>query len=382
MRKDESFIDTPKKLSGLCQELQSAEWLALDTEFMRDKTYYPKLCLIQVATEDIVACIDPLCLTTLDLFYELIYNPQKTKVLHASRQDLEIFYHLHNAIPQSLFDTQIGAAFLGYNDQIGYGTLVERVLNVQLNKAHTRTNWQIRPLEQGQIHYAADDVRYLARLYPIIRDKLITQHRLDWLVDDFSVLSNIDTYVNPPELAWCKVAGRKRLKGQQLATLQHLTAWRERQAQKADKPRKWIINDNTLIRLAQQMPEDIEQLAKIQGIQPKAQERIGQKLLALIVEAKQFPKSHWPEPPQRIQPMPEQKAQICALMSALQLCAQQHNIRPTVLASHKDIEKLVMGKRDLPILKGWRARIAGQVLLDVLNGKLKLEVLNGMLKTP
>ena len=241
IRKEIQYIDSAPELARFCLQLSGADWFALDTEFLREKTYYPKLCLLQVATPDSVACIDPLALDTLDPILDLVFDPGITKVMHSARQDMEIFYHLRGAAPGPVFDTQVAALLLGYPDQIGYGNLVSEVLNVRLEKLHTRADWSIRPLTQDQVSYAADDVIYLVDVYLNLRNRLVERGRLEWLDEDFARLSSDALYSNPPEDAWLRVKGGNRLKGAALAVLQALAGWRETLAQQRDRPRGWIL---------------------------------------------------------------------------------------------------------------------------------------------
>ena len=191
---DYHFIDTSDDLVDLCLQLQSEEWLAVDTEFLRESTYFPKLCLLQIATPQFVACIDTISINEINSLVDLIYNPNITKVMHAARQDMEIFYHMRGTVPQPIFDSQLAAPLLGHPEQIGYAALVEAFLGVHLNKAHTRTDWSHRPLSHAQLQYAADDVRYLAQLYPLLRGKLEQMERLSWLSDDFAALADPSQY--------------------------------------------------------------------------------------------------------------------------------------------------------------------------------------------
>src|SRR5690554_3207263 len=182
------FVDSAAALSALCAQLADSEWLAVDTEFHREKTYYPQLCLIQIANDALIACIDPLAIDDLSPLLDLFYRPDLTLVFHAARQDLELFHMLRQSLPKRIFDTQLAATVLGYGDQVGYGNLVKQCLNVDLDKAHSRADWRQRPLSAEQIDYAADDVRYLRALYHRLRDELIKTGRLDWLREDFAAL--------------------------------------------------------------------------------------------------------------------------------------------------------------------------------------------------
>lgn len=373
------YIDTPAALQDLCDKLQGADVIALDTEFVRDKTYYAQLCLLQVASGDLVACVDPLALDNLDCLLELLYDPGKLKLLHAARQDLEIFFDLYQQVPGPLFDTQIAAALLGFSDQAGYGTVVEEMLGITLDKTSARTDWTRRPLSSTQLAYAADDVRYLLRLYPLIRDKLTALGRQDWLADDFRNLTNQALYAKDANLAWHRVSGHNRLKPRQLAALQQLAAWREDQARQLNKPRKWILSDDVLLNLARQSPTDIHQLTKLRGIPQGIIKQSGQAILAEIKQALALPREQWPEAEQKVRLNPDQESVTDALMAYLRLLGQQNGISPASLATRREVEKLVRGERSLDLLQGWRGHIAGEHLLAMLQGKITLQVRDGKL---
>ncbi|MDD1624875.1 MAG: ribonuclease D, partial [Methylococcaceae bacterium] len=196
------YINTPDQLAKLCEQIKKEPWLALDTEFLREKTYYPKFCLLQIATPEWVACIDPIALPNLDDLFEAIYNPAIVKVFHSCRQDLEIFYQSTGKLPAPIFDTQIAAPLLGFQDNPGYAMLVSSLLSINLNKAHTRADWSKRPLTEAQIEYAADDVIYLCQIYQIMVQKLAELGRIDWLKHDFAELANPAHYTVAPEKAW------------------------------------------------------------------------------------------------------------------------------------------------------------------------------------
>ncbi|MCG6887717.1 MAG: ribonuclease D [Proteobacteria bacterium] len=371
------YIDTATALQDLCGKLQNADVIALDTEFVRDKTYYARLCLLQVATDELVACIDPLALENLDCLLDIFYDPGKLKLLHAARQDLEIFYDLYEKIPAPLFDTQIAAALLGFSDQAGYGTVVEEMLGVTLDKGSARTDWAQRPLSATQLAYAADDVRYLVRLYPLIMDKLTTLGRQDWLEEDFRNLTSPALYAKDAASAWRRVAGHKRLKPRQLAVVQQLATWREEQARERNKPRKWILSDDVLVSLARQAPTNMTQLAKLRGIPPAIVKQSGNTILDHINQALALPREKWPDVRQIVRLSPDQECLADTLMAYLRLLGQQSGISPASLATRRDIEKLVRGERDLGLLHGWRGHIAGEPLLAMLEGKTALVIQGG-----
>ncbi|WP_338040190.1 ribonuclease D [Methylocucumis oryzae] len=234
------YVNTPEQLTQLCQQIRKVSWLALDTEFLREKTYYPKFCLLQLATPEWVACVDPIALPQLKPLFDELYNPAITKVFHSCRQDLEIFYQITGGLPTPVFDTQVAAPLLGFQDNPGYAMLVSSLLNVNLTKAHTRADWSKRPLTQAQIEYAADDVIYLCQIYQIVLQKLEELGRADWLKHDFAELSNPAHYQIQPEHAWLRIKGKNKLTGKQLSIIQSLAEWREATAQHEDKPKKLV----------------------------------------------------------------------------------------------------------------------------------------------
>ncbi|HKT31712.1 MAG TPA: ribonuclease D, partial [Gammaproteobacteria bacterium] len=226
MNDDYLWIETAEALQALCAELGAGEWLALDTEFMRERTYYPKLCLVQVATPQVVACVDVLAVQSLDPLLAVLDDARILKVLHSARQDLEIFFNLNGRVPAPLFDTQLAASFAGFPDQAGYATVVQGVLGVNLEKSHTRADWTRRPLPPAVRQYAADDVRYLRGIYPRLKQKLESQQRLDWMQAETARLTDPATYRPDPDGAWQKLRGLQRLKPRQLAAAKTLAAWR------------------------------------------------------------------------------------------------------------------------------------------------------------
>jgi ribonuclease D len=380
---DLEFIDTPAALARACDQLANQPYLAVDTEFVREKTYYPVLCLIQIASPQLCVCIDPLALKDLSPLAGLLLNSQTTKIFHAARQDLEILNQTLGKIPTPVFDTQIAATLLGLGDQLSYANLVNHFLNVQLAKGHARTDWERRPLSNEQLEYAADDVRYLAAMYPLMVQTLTELGRLAWLDEDFTALTQPQLYQNDPQHQWQRVSGLQKLKGVQLAIVRHLAAWREQQAQQQNKPRKWILSDDILIAIAMQAPHKAEQLERIRGINPAMIQRHGQTLLDLIAQAKATPKSEWPILSRRKALDANQEALLDALMAIVKLQAASHQINNTALTSRHELEALLTGDHDIPLLHGWRHGIAGQQVLNFLQGQTSLAVTNqGLVTTP
>ncbi len=368
------YINTIDKLEGLCRDIAKEPWIALDTEFLREKTYYPQFCLLQIATPNWVACIDPLALTDLNQLFDVIYRPGIVKVLHSSRQDLEIFFQLTGRVPSPVFDTQIAAPLLGFQENPGYAMLVSSFLNVNLSKAHTRTDWTIRPLSQAQIQYAADDVIYLCKIYQIMCERLENLGRLHWLDNDFKQLNDTELYQISPSNAWLKIKGKNKLTGKQLSIVQALCEWRESTAQTVNKPRNWLVRDDMLLELAKLQPSNVAELAKVRGINERLVNRYGRAICELINQAKQrapIPLHENGKPPKRTQ---QQEAVVDVLTAVVRIRAEENSLNPIVLATRKDLEKLIHGDKDNPLLHGWRFTMVGEELQCLLDGRCLLKL--------
>ncbi|GAB4257353.1 MAG: ribonuclease D [Methylomicrobium sp.] len=368
------YIDTPQKLDELCRQIAKESWLALDTEFMREKTYYPKFCLLQIATPEWVACVDPLALQDLSRLFDAIYDDKITKVLHSCRQDLEIFYRLTGKVPQPIFDTQIAAPLLGFQENPGYAMLVSSLLNINLSKAHTRTDWSVRPLSQAQLQYAADDVIYLCRIYRIMLEKLAELKRLDWLENDFALLNDTELYQISPENAWLKIRGKNKLTGKQLSIVQALSEWRERTAQNDDKPRNWLLRDDMLFELAKQQPETVEAMLKVHNINERMVNKYGKVLCRLITEAMQRPPKPLNENGRSPKKTQHQEAVLDILTALVRIRAEENALNPAILADRKALEMLLFDDPESLLLKGWRYTMAGRELLGLLKGEQLLGI--------
>ena len=366
------YIDTADDLQAYCNSIQDSHTLFIDTEFIREKTYAPVLCLIQVASEDTLACIDPLAIKNIEPFIELVFNESITKVFHAARQDLEIFYNYRKSAPRNLFDTQIAATLLGHADQIGYGNLVNALLNGSLDKKFARTDWSKRPLSAEQLEYAINDVIYLRDIYNLITSKLSEQKRLDWLVDDFDFLSSDSTFEAHPEKMWRKVKGNNRLNGLQRAVLQDLAAWREQKAISSDKPRKWILSDDVLLSLAQHQPTDKNNLASIRGLNDGVIKKSGDTIIKIIKQSKQRPQDNWPVQPKPVRTSTEQDALIDCIMAIVRLCAAREKITTTMLCSRKDLEKWLVTNEAVALFSGWRNKLAGKNVMEFIEGNIQI----------
>lgn len=276
------FIDNYLALSQLCREFKVCSWLAIDTEFERSNTYYPELCLLQVASNNITVVIDPLVIADLEPLYEVLYDPGITKVFHSARQDLEIFFHIRGEVPMPLFDTQIAASFLDCGKQIGYSALIKEVLDIELPKTMTRTNWKQRPLSGGQLEYAADDVFYLGKIYELFIAELVGPLQISLLTEEFDSLTRPELYQPDPEDMWLKIKLARKLKGKSLNVLQQITAWREITARTENRPRNWILHDNTLIDIARLLPDNQNALSRIKGLNKQILELHGAAIVEII----------------------------------------------------------------------------------------------------
>jgi len=375
---DETYIKTDEQLLEFCQQIKNSPFLAIDTEFMREKTYYPQLCLIQVASEKNIACIDPIAIKDLSPLWDILFDENTVKIFHAARQDLELIYNITKRVPRPIFDTQIAATLLGLGDQIGYATLVKAILNIELDKTQTRTDWSQRPLDESQIQYAANDVRYLVQCYSKVIAILTEQNRIDWLNNDFKQLSDPKLYDVDFQNTWLKVSGKQKIKGNALGILQTLSAWREQRAQEKDLPKKWVMKDDILIGLAMKRPKNKAQLAKIRGISSDTISSIGNTLLSLINNTEHSCPDR-PNIPGKLSQ--DQDALVDSLMSVMRLRAFQENISPAMIASRKDLEKLLLEQdsSEHALTQGWRKQVAGDSLLAFLQGNLKLSTINGKL---
>lgn len=337
-------------------------WLAVDTEFVRVDTYYPKLCLIQIGDGEQDVCIDTLALADLQPLWALLARTDILKIFHSGSQDLEIFVQHTGACPAPLFDTQTAATLLGLGDQIGYAALVEKLCGVTLDKSLTRTDWSRRPLSAAELDYAALDVKYLAAIYPLLRDRLAAAARLDWLQEDCARQTNPDLYRLQPQDAWRRLKGLPRLPAKAQGLAAALCEWRERVAQQRNRPRKWILEDDAIYRMAERAPQDRAQLAALNVLPPKTLERHGDALVQTLADAMQRPVQTLAVD---LAESPEQKARLKRLQQTLKDIAETAGLPPGFIAPRADLETLVQhgAQAKLPVLQGWRGTLAGTALL-------------------
>lgn len=372
-----ALVDTAEALTELCAELATSPWLALDTEFLRERTYYSQLCLLQVAGEKTAACVDVLALPTIEPLLALLQQTSITKIVHAGRQDFEILHYVYKILPGPVFDTQLAAALAFGADQIGYAALVDRLLGVRLEKAHTRADWSRRPLSDAELTYALEDVRYLGALYLQLKEQLREAGRLEWLNEAFADLLKPETYIVDPDQAWRRVKDCHRMRGIELAVLQALAAWREREAIARDLPRKWVLSDDVAADLAKRRPQTLEALTKVRGLDARMVLRHGKVLLDLVAQASMTPPAQWPAPEQR-RPLSSQEEIIVDMLAAtVKLCAAEAGVTPALVASRVHLEDAVRHRDGLLRLEGWRDAIAGDALRRVLAGRAELVIHEG-----
>ncbi len=377
---DIQFIDNPEKLESFCQQLKPSPWLAIDTEFLREKTYYPIFCLMQIATPDVVGCIDPLTIPSLDPMFDILFDTSKVKVFHSGRQDLEIIYQLSGKVPSPLFDTQIAAPLLGQQTNAGYGSLVSHLLNINLSKTHTRTDWSQRPLSQEQLNYAADDVIYLGKIYLIMQEQLQRLGRAGWLEDDFLQLANSELYKTSPEDAWHRIKSKNKLTEKQLSIIQVLSHWREQTAQSENRPRNWLIKDETILDMAKIQPTSTKDLFKLRGLNERTIKRHGSKLCELVRQGQLQPPKSFTQKRKSNPKTPNQEAVLDILSAFVRIKADEHSINPASLASRKDLEKFLLDSNNNPITKGWRNSLVGQELKAIINGQYSILINQGQIK--
>ncbi|MBK8452839.1 MAG: ribonuclease D [Thiofilum sp.] len=367
------YIATTNELQILLADLSAASWVALDTEFIREKTYYPQLCLIQLATEKRLVCIDPLTINDLSPLWAWLQQPNLLKILHAGSQDLEIFYHLSGQVPTPVFDTQIAAAVLGLGDQLGYGRLVESLLGINLDKSQSRTDWAARPLRHEQLDYAIDDVRYLKQIYPILQQQLKALQRDQWVYKSFAKLTDPSTYTVDTRESWKRVKNNQLLKPQQLSVLRELAAWRESEALHKNLPKRWLLSDDILVDMARMRIQKLEDFKTIRGLKDETIQQAGAQWLKLIQTGLKLPASEWPQPTRRRTLDAELALLTDLLMVVVGQQALHYNISPQMLATRPQIEKMLIEQRTA-LSEDWRGSILNEVFEAILAGKKTLAV--------
>jgi ribonuclease D len=378
------LITDSKRLAELCARLAQSPFVAVDTEFMRENTYYPDLCLVQLADAHEAAAIDPKAegLDLTPMLELLCENEDVLKVFHAGGQDIEIFFNLTGKTPYPMFDTQIAAMALGQGEQVGYSNLVDLWMGIQLDKGARFTDWSRRPLDKRQIDYAIADVTHLSVIFPMMLEKLKATGRGAWLNDEMERISDAANYRNDPENAWARIKVQSR-KPEVLGRLQAMAAWREKEAQRKNIPRGRIMKDETLADIAAHPPKSQADLPKVRGLSPAWRDNdIGARLIAVIEASQPMARDDLPD---RARSSPSGGKDVGLVADLLKLLlkirSREINVAPRLIVRTEELERLAAGEReDLEVLTGWRFDQFGRDALDLVEGRLAFAVVNGKLK--
>ncbi|MEC8282661.1 MAG: ribonuclease D [Pseudomonadota bacterium] len=372
-------IATTAALEKFCAEAMTARYVTVDTEFMRENTYYPKLCLLQIASEDDAVLVDPLA-DGIDLapVFALMAAPQVLKVFHAARQDIEIFVHLSGAVPAPIFDTQIAGMVCGFGDAISYDRLVKSVVGVEIDKSSRFTDWARRPLGDRQLTYALSDVTHLRLVFEALEERLRANGREPWLADEMAVLTDPATYVVAPEDAWRRLKLRNP-KPRTLAVLRELAALRENEARRRDLPRNRVLRDEVLTEIAASVPSTPEELARARSISDNvAKGKLGQGILEAVRRGANSDRNSWPRPPAATPPRRGREPVVELLRVLLKLKAEEHGVAQKLIANMADLDLIADDDdADVPALSGWRREIFGDAAIALKHGGVALTIRDG-----
>jgi ribonuclease D len=372
-----TLITGKSQLEAFCAGLKGAEFIAVDTEFMRERTYWPKLCLVQVAGPDGAAAIDPLA-DGMDLspLLAVMAATETVKVFHAARQDLEIFYHLMGRLPTPLFDTQIAAMVCGFGEQVAYDTLAARLARVSLDKGSRFTDWSLRPLSPRQIEYALSDVVHLRPIYQKLMQRLQATERSEWVAEEMAALADEAAYAIDPVQAYRRIRTRSA-NGRMLAVLRELAAWREREAQARDMPRTWVLRDEALMEIAHHTPRNADDLARTRGLAKKfAESGAGAEVLACVERGLAVPPEQAPRPDERKE-LPRGLGPVVELLKVLlKMKCDEADVAQRLVASTEDLEAIALSgdAAEVAALHGWRRQVFGEDALKLRAGDVALAI--------
>ena len=361
---DYHFVDLAVD-DSLANAVGQFDRIGVDTEFMRERTYFAELCLLQVSTPQEIFCADPLNRGPDNdkpsaTFWQAMVKPEW--VVHSARQDLEVVYQSSGLMPQSIFDTQVAAAFLGLQPQVGYAGLVKELFNVELDKSHTRADWSKRPLSDAVLKYAAEDVQFLLPAHEILAERLKESGRLEWAIEDSRDMLNISLYESDPSLAINRLKGARNLRGRSRAIATALATWREKEALRTNRPRQWIMRDSLLVDIAFACPQSMEDLADIEGLADKTIRRAGQEFLRIAANSTHDESGY--EPPTR--PDERQKKALKEMQKLVTASGEKHNVAAELIAPRKELSAAMQGDRDSRVFNGWRREVVGDQLLELL----------------
>lgn len=353
-----TLVERPDSLGD---KLEEHERVGLDTEFMREKTFFAELCLVQVSCNEEIYCIDPLAGNNMATFWDILMA--RTWVVHSGRQDIEVIYQLAERMPTRLFDTQIAAGLLGYAPQLGYANLVMELFDVDVPKSHTRADWSRRPLSPEYLHYAAEDVEYLLPAFDLLAERLDKSGRLAWAEEDSAQLLDRALYDIDPALAIDRMKGARKLRGKRRAAAARLAAWRESEALRANRPRQWIVKDSALLEVIAGMPSSTDELSRIDGLPAGMIRRAGQDIIAAITAADSDENDYDPPRP----PSEAQKAILKSMQKLVAECAEDLGLAAETVASKRDLSAIIFDRDSgSKVLQGWRRDVIGNRLTAML----------------
>ena len=373
------YLSTKSELESFCELASAAKVIAVDTEFLRERTYFPKLCLVQVAAGEHIAAIDPILIEDLSPLAELLANPTLTKVFHACGQDLEVLLDGMGVSCAPVFDTQLAAAFLGLRQQISYASLVEAYCGVRLPKAESLTDWSRRPLDPEQLTYAEDDVRYLPGIYERMMAELVEKDRLSWVVPEMEQLCDPARVRRDSREAYQRLRRAGSLTRRQLAIAREVCAWREETAARRDLPRKWVASDEVIVEVCKRTPGNLDRLRKIRGTD-QISERDARFLIEAVSRGAACPADQCPKISRHTRPPAETESVIDLMYAVLRLVSEQSGVATQLIATRDDLLEFVQDRGRSPLSSGWRHELAGKTLDRLLAGEVGLTVRDGRIE--
>ncbi len=373
------FLSSYDELSEFCARVRGARVLAVDTEFLRERTYHPKLCLIQVATHDEVAAIDTLGIEDLSPLRELFLDPATTKVFHACDQDLEVILDHMDCVPRPLFDTQLAASFLGHRMQMGYGALVQAYEGVHLNKADGLTDWSKRPLDAEQLQYAEDDVTYLPRIYDRMMDALVRKNRLAWMDPELELIVDSVLERRDAQNAFLHLKRSGSLTRRQLSVAREVCVWREETASRRDLPKKWVMKDEIVVEVCRRAPKTTDRLRRIRGLDGIST-RDANDIVAAVSRGVSLDPMLYPSVRHKPHANANLDSVVDLMYSLLRVLADRCGVAAPLIATRQDLASFATGDQDSPLRRGWRHEVAGKPLEGLLAGEVGLTVKDGRIE--
>ena len=373
------YVSTQSELADFCELARASEVLAVDTEFLREKTYYPKLCLVQVAAGDAIAAIDPIAIEDLSPLAELLCDPTVTKVLHACSQDIEVILDGMGCACAPVFDTQVAASFLGMRQQVSYGSLVEAYCGVRLPKAESLTDWSRRPLDPEQLAYAEDDVRYLPGIYDRMMSELTDRDRLSWVLPEMAELCDPERFRRDPREAYLRLRRAGSLTRRQLAVAREACAWREEAAAQRDIPRRWVASDEVLVEVCKRSPSTLERLRRIRGTD-QLSDRDARALIEAVSRGLSCPADECPKAARHVRPPAEAEGVVDLMYAVLRLVSERSGVATQIIATRDDLLEFLQDQEGSRLSSSWRWELAGETLSRLLAGEVGLTVKGGRIE--